>query len=30
MKARAPDVDFPKEDVKTILVWVQLRIALKY
>ena len=30
LKAWSPDVDFAKEDIKTLPVWVQLQLALKY
>lgn len=30
LKSWSPDVDFEQEDVKTLPIWVQLKIALKY
>lgn len=30
MKPWTPEVDFEKEDLKTILTWIQLKLHLKY
>lgn len=30
MKPWSPDIDFVKEDIKTLPIWVQLRLPLKY